>query len=254
MDIVIVEDEHLMTEELERLILNYNSQNKVIAKLSTVASAIDYLQANPNPDLIFSDIQLPDGLSFEIFSEVVCDAPIVFCTAYDEYALDAFKTNGIDYILKPFDDSVIFKTLDKVTRLTGRKEKVQDDLLNLMKVFSEKEKHHQKQSLLIHKADKIIPLNFSEIALVHLDSKITYIYTFKSEKFYTEHSLDALEAILSDDFYRINRQFIVNRESIDHVSKYFSRKLLVVLKLSLQVEKIILSKAKSSHFLKWLQG
>jgi len=252
MKIIIIEDEHLMAEELESLILDYDSKNDILAKLTTVSEAIDFLKTNPMPDLFFTDIQLPDGLSFEIFQEIPCDAPIIFCTAYDEYALQAFKANGIDYILKPFDDNAIGEALDKVKRITRQNQNTTDDFLRVITALTNKQDTASKNNILIHKGEKIIPLNASKIALVHIDSGATHVYTFNSEKFVAEQSLGTMETNLGDNFYRINRQFLINRDAIDHVSKYFARKLLVIPKFSIE-EQIIVSKAKASHFLKWLQ-
>lgn len=252
MKIVIIEDEHLMADELESLILDYSKENIIEAKLATVGEAIDYLKSKTMPDLFFSDIQLPDGLSFEIFQEVKSEVPIVFCTAYDEYALEAFKVNGIDYILKPFDSKTIAVTLDKVNRLIRQDKAIPDDFGSIIAALSSDTDNNAKKNILIHKGEKIIPISTSEIALVHLDSSITYIYTFNSDKYVTEQSLDTLEKMLGHNFYRINRQFLVNRNAIDHVSKYFARKLLVKSTLNIS-EQIIVSKAKASDLLRWLQ-
>lgn len=252
MRIIIIEDEQLMADELESLILEYNKENVIEAKLTTVGEAIDYLKENKMPELFFSDIQLPDGLSFEIFQEIKCTVPIVFCTAYDNYALDAFKANGIDYILKPFDNKSIVETLDKVFRIIGNSQDSIKDFSRILSEFNSNQQPGLKKNILIHKGEKIIPINTNEIALAHLDSGITYIYTYKNEKFAAEQSLDSLEKILGPEYYRINRQFLVERNAIDHVSKYFARKLLVITKLTVS-EQIIVSKAKASNFLKWLQ-
>ncbi|NME66998.1 LytR/AlgR family response regulator transcription factor [Flammeovirga aprica] len=252
MNIVIIEDEYLMADELESLILEYSSDHAIQAKLTTVDEAIEYLKHNPMPDLFFSDIQLPDGLSFEIFQEVNCKVPIVFCTAYDEYALEAFKVNGIDYILKPFDNTTITETLQKVDRMIKSNSHDTQDFNSIIAELSGVPKKNVKKNILIFKGEKIIPVNTLQIALIHLDSSVTYIYTFDGEKYPTDQSLDTLESSLNSDFYRINRQFLVNRNAINHVSKYFARKLLVETQVDIP-EDIVVSKAKASDFLKWLQ-
>ncbi|KXX68462.1 LytTR family DNA-binding domain-containing protein [Flammeovirga sp. SJP92] len=250
MNIVIIEDEYLMADELESLILEYSSEHTIVTKLTTVDESIEYLKSNPMPDLFFSDIQLPDGLSFEIFQEIKCEVPIVFCTAYDEYALEAFKVNGIDYILKPFDNNTIIETLRKVDRIINHH--VPQDFNSIIAELSGTPKKNIKKNILIFKGEKIIPVNTQQIALIHLDSSVTYIYTFDGEKYASDQSLDTLESNLNADFYRINRQFLVNRNAINHVSKYFARKLLVETQIEIH-EDIIVSKAKASDFLKWLQ-
>ncbi|NLR94475.1 LytR/AlgR family response regulator transcription factor [Flammeovirga agarivorans] len=253
MRIVIIEDEYLMADELESLILDYSPEHTIEAKLTTIDETIEYFNHHPEPDLIFSDIQLADGLSFEIFQEIDSHAPVVFCTAYDEYALEAFKANGIDYILKPFDSDTITKTLDKIHRLTKTKSDNDTTFKQVMNDLSNKNQVTTKTNILIFKGDKIIPINTSDIALVQLENGVSYLYTFEEKKYATEQTLDALENDLGQDFYRVNRQFLINRKAIHHVSKYFARKLLVEVKLDTE-EKIIVSKAKSSDFLRWLQA
>lgn len=253
MRIIIIEDEYLMAEELESLILEYSPENTIEAKLSTIDEAIDYLKNNTEPDLIFSDIQLADGLSFEIFKEVENLAPVVFCTAYDEYALEAFKANGIDYILKPFDNKRIGETLTKINRLKSNNSSQNDNFKNVIHDLSTRNQHSIKTNILIFKGDKIIPINTSDIALVQLETGVPYLHTFDAKKYVTEHTLDTLENNLGTNFYRVNRQFLINRKAIHHVSKYFARKLLIEPKLTIE-EQIIVSKAKSSEFLNWLQA
>ncbi|WP_044204471.1 LytTR family DNA-binding domain-containing protein [Flammeovirga sp. OC4] len=252
MKIVIIEDEYLMADELESLILEYGPDNSVEAKLTTIDESIEYLKNNPMPDLFFSDIQLPDGLSFEIFQEIKCEVPIVFCTAYDEYALEAFKVNGIDYILKPFDNIIISETLQKVNRMIKSNVQNTTDFTSVIEELSGETKKKVKKNILIFKGEKIIPVKTHQIALIHLDSSVTYIHTFDGEKYTTDQSLDNLESCLNEEFYRINRQFLVNRNAIHHVSKYFARKLLVETQVNIS-EDIIVSKAKASDFLRWLQ-
>ncbi|MBB3696535.1 LytTR family transcriptional regulator DNA-binding domain-containing protein [Flammeovirga yaeyamensis] len=253
MKIVIIEDEYLMAEELESLIINYNTDNEVVAKLTTVEESISYLNEHPMPDLFFSDIQLPDGLSFEIFDEINCKVPVVFCTAYDEYALEAFKVNGIDYILKPFDNNTIGNTLEKVNRMMSQKQPIREDFSSIIAELRGASKNTVKKNILIFKGEKIIPINTTEIAYSYLEAGVTYIYTFDNQKYVTDQSLDTLESNLGNTFYRVNRQFLVNREAIDHVSKYFARKLLVEMKLKNVPDQIVVSKAKASDFLRWLQ-
>lgn len=251
MRIVIIEDEYLMAEELESLILAYSSENNIVAKLSTIDEAIDYLKNNNAPDLIFSDIQLADGLSFEIFKEVEHFAPVVFCTAFDEYALEAFKANGIDYILKPFDNKRISETLTKINRLRSNNQN--DTIKNVVNDLTARSKHNIKTNILIFQGEKIIPINISDIALIQLEAGIPYLHTFDAKKYVTEHTLDTLENDLGSSFYRVNRQFLINRKAIHHVSKYFARKLLIESIVKVE-EQIIVSKAKSSDFLNWLQA
>ena len=254
MKVIIIEDEHLMAEELEMLVKEYDEEIEIPAILTTVEEAITYLENHPMPDLFFSDIQLPDGISFEIFKEIENTTPVIFCTAYDEYALDAFKANGIDYILKPFDSETIAKTLEKFENLTQINDASQSDLMQMMSSLMRSQNEiSTKENILVHKGDKIIPLPTQDIAAIHLDAGITYAYTFDNTKYALEQSMDKLEHSLSDSFYRANRQFIIHKKAIVHVSKYFNRKLMLKTKISLP-EQIVVSKANATSFLKWLEN
>ena len=252
MNIVIIEDEPLMAEELATLISDFDGKNEIVAKLKTVSEAIEYLQKNEMPDLFFSDIQLADGLSFEIFQAVNCMVPVVFCTAFDHYSLKAFEANGIEYLLKPFDRSAIHQAMTKVERLIGKKNHQMNDYSNLMNAFLNARTSDIK-NILIYKGDKIIPISTSNIALAKIENGLTYIIDFDSKKWQSEESLDALQNILGHQFYRINRQFIVNRKAVKYASKYFARKLLLEVSIDIQDE-LMISKAKAADFLNWMKS
>ena len=251
MKVVIIEDEYLMAQALKGEILAVSPSIQVQAMLSTVNKAIQYFEENPLPDLFFSDIELPDGLSFEIFKHLKSTKPVIFCTAYNEYALEAFKANGIEYILKPFNTVRIKETLDKYINLTRNEKDISKELEHLLSSLS-KPIESDSKSVLAHQGEKIIPVKVSNIALAYLDSSILYIYTFDNTKFVVNYSIDTLEKIVGHGFIRANRQTLLHRDSIDHVTPYFARKLLVVLKIDFN-NQIVISKANSSKFLKWLE-
>lgn len=252
MNVIIIEDEYLMADDLEEVITSCDPSIKVIAKLASVREAVDFFSNNPLPDLFFSDIQLPDGLSFEIFESIRSNVPVIFCTAYNEYALEAFKANGIDYILKPFNNESINTTLKKYNDLTSKQSSISSELKNM---FADYANHQPKESaaLLIQQADKIFPIAISDIALVYLDTGISYVYTFSQKKYATDYSMDTIEKKLGRQFYRANRQVIVSRKVVHHASRYFARKLLVTPKIPFP-EQIIVSKANASNFLRWLES
>ncbi len=249
MKIVIIEDEIFTAEDLRDDLQAINPAIEVMAILSTVKESILYFTKNSDYDLIFSDIQLGDGQSFEIFRQVNIAAPIIFCTAYNQYALEAFKANGIDYILKPFDKNSIAQALNKHQFL---KEKLQSPALNYENIFAQlKAQSTRIQSLIVHQADKIIPLSVVEIALIYLKNQVIHLHTFTGKEYHIYQTLDELELKLNPQFYRVNRQFLVNRKAINDVSQYFGRKLLLNLSLNFP-ERLTISKEKVSHFLSWL--
>lgn len=248
MNIVIIEDEKIAADDLAETIRKIQPGAVISSILSSVKTSVAYFRGNGAPDLIFSDIQLGDGLSFEIFRSVEVNAPVIFCTAYDEYALNAFRSNGIDYVLKPFTAKSISEALNKYH--------------SLRQTFSE-EKHYKAiidtlmnrdipKAILVHQNDKITPMRLEEIALFYIENEITYLITFSNKSFIINRYLDELETLCGNSFFRVNRQYLVNRKSIIDASHYFSRKLSVNISIPFS-EKIIVSKEKTPQFLNWLQ-
>jgi len=253
MRIIIIEDERLTAEDLSESILQLDPSISEIVQLRSVKEAIAYFKNNVMPDLIFSDIQLGDGLSFEIFAAVDITAPIIFCTAYDEYLLDAFKTNGIDYILKPFTKDLLEIAFNKYKKL---KQKMEGNLKQqydaILKIFTEK-LPSKTEAILVYYQDKIMPVKLNDIALFYIENEICHLLTFSDKVYYPNKNLDELEKISGTDFFRLNRQFLVNRKAVVDASSYFSRKLLVNLSVSFS-EPITVSKERTPLFLRWLTG
>jgi DNA-binding LytR/AlgR family response regulator len=249
MKIVIIEDEILTAEDLRHVLQSLNSGIVVTAVLPTVSQSIDYFSTNADYDLIFSDIQLGDGYSFEIFKKVSVNSPIIFCTAYNQYALEAFENNGIDYILKPFDKISIAQSLEKHRLLREKFRTPQIDYSKLSDSLLPKVT--KIQSLLVHQGDKILPIPVANIGLFQLKNQVVQLHTMEGSYFTIFQSLEELENKLASEFYRINRQFIVNRKAIKYVSRHFGRKLLVNLTLPFS-EQLIVGKERTSHFMEWL--
>lgn len=251
MKIVIIEDERLTADDLMQTIRQADAAIEVVAVLKSVKESVAYFKQGIYPDLIFSDIQLGDGLSFEILKDL--SVPVIFCTAYDEYALNAFKVNGIDYLLKPFTLTSVKDSLLKFKNLTQHR---QPDILqqydSIKKLFSETLKTNIS-SLLIRFKDTIFPLKLEDIALFYLEYDAVHLITFDKSVYQPGKSLEELEAMAGDSFFRVNRQYLVNRKAIVHASSLLSRKLS--LKVSVPVkESITISKEKAPVFLQWLAG
>ncbi|MGZ4055112.1 MAG: LytR/AlgR family response regulator transcription factor [Bacteroidia bacterium] len=248
MNVIIIEDEQYTAEDLKKNITKASPDINIQATLTSVKEATDYLKINPHPDLFFSDIQLGDGLSFEIFKIVKISAPVIFITAFDEYALKAFQANGVDYILKPFSFKTIADALKKFNILTTSlsEENKIDKLLNYLQASQEKQ-----NSILVYIKDKIIPVNGSDIALFYTENYTVKVFCFDGRQFKSNFTLEELENIMGADFFRANRQHIVNRIAITDATQYFARKLLINLKIDYK-EKIIISKEKTPSFLNWL--
>lgn len=250
MTIVIIEDEQLTADDLAETIVKANPQAQIVTILSSVKEAIAWFQHHENPDLIFSDIQLGDGLSFEIFASVSSTTPVIFCTAYDEYALNAFKVNGIDYILKPFTLATIAEALKKYNELKNNFSRNILQYEHILALFGDKKKQ-KKGSVLVYHKDKILPVRTEDVALFYIENEITYLITFDQKNYSINKTMEELEKTIGNDFYRVNRQFLINRKAIKEASQYFARKLSITLVVPFK-ETITVPKVKVTDFLDWL--
>jgi two-component system response regulator LytT len=248
MKIIIIEDEQLTANDLAESIRAAEPGAEIIATLSSVKEAVDFFKDNTDADLVFSDIKLGDGLSFKIFDTVSTNVPVVFCTAYDEYALQAFKAVGIDYILKPFTIKTIAAAIARYKNLQSRFTKKVSSYEDFGKALDTAKK---QTAMLVYYKDKILPVKIEDIALFHLQNDVTYLVTFNKQQYFINETLEEAEKIAGNNFYRVNRQYLVNRKAINDISKYFGRKLLLNLNISF-AEKITVSKLRVNHFLAWL--
>lgn len=253
MNILIIEDEAKTAKELKIMIEQLDKNLSVVNVIASVKAAIQWLKTSPPPQLIFSDIQLSDGLSFDIFHAVQSPCPVVFCTAFDHYAIQAFDVNGIDYLLKPIDENKLARSLDKYRQLrrqlANNTAAVTDQLEALLAQLRAKD---YKANLLVFKNEKIIPVPVKDIAFIHSAGGVVKAYTKSNQAYFIQEVLDEMEPQLDPRrFFRANRQFIVNRDAVLMAEHYFNRRL--ILKLSIEVpEQIIISKVKSPELLNWL--
>jgi two-component system LytT family response regulator len=245
---VIVEDEMLAARNLQS-ILNELGTIQVIAVLDSVAETVEWFSCNTQPDLLFLDIHLADGSAFEIFDRTEIRCPVIFTTAYDEYALNAFKVNSIDYLLKPIDTAAVQHSLKKLQGLTVTGN-LHDAVNKLMASFR-KTSAWKTHFLVPAKGDKLIPVQASDIAYFHIDTGMVKAVTFDEKTFRFEHTLDELSEMLDpDNFFRANRQFIISRKAIKDIDLWFNNRLSVNLKIPAP-EKILISKARIPEFKNW---
>jgi two-component system, LytTR family, response regulator LytT len=249
MKIVIIEDEKLTAKDLAKTITGIEPDAEIVKLLHSVEEAIEYLSSN-SVDVIFSDIQLGDGLSFKIFEEVENHAPIIFCTAFNEYALEAFKSAGIDYLLKPFSKATVAKALEKYQKLKSTFTKPSHDFAHLLKEI-ERNIIKKGSSIVIRQGDKIIPLDSANVALFFVENENTYAYTFDQKKLLVHEKMEQLETSLSPIFFRANRQFLINRKAVKDAAQSFNRKIVVNLQLPFK-EPIEIGKLKTTEFMDWL--
>ncbi|MBE7176259.1 MAG: response regulator transcription factor [Mucilaginibacter polytrichastri] len=252
MKVIIIEDEQKTARELKTMIESIDSDIEVIKILPSVSAAIKWFLENDDPDLIFSDIQLGDGLSFEIFKEVQTEAPVIFCTAFDQYAIRAFNTNSIDYLLKPIDTEMLQASLEKYIRLTGNPAISNEYGKNLENLVVQMDTSY-RQTFLVHYRDKIIPVRATDILYAHASNRAVTIHVQNDRTYAVQFTIEQLESMLNPrQFFRANRKFIINRDCIANIERYFNRKLFIATQVETP-EKIIVSKLKAQVFLKWLE-
>ncbi|OQP68624.1 LytR/AlgR family response regulator transcription factor [Niastella populi] len=251
MNIAIIEDEQLTAEDLAGLIGSIDNDIRVVALLDSVKNATAFLQQAPAVDLIFSDIQLGDGLSFEIFRTVPIHAPVIFCTAYDEYALDAIKSNGIEYILKPYTGQGIDEAIGRYRRLKDHFSAGPDYEKIIQAITGHKTPDKKASSILVYHRDKILPVGLNEAAVFYIDNELTHVQCFDNRDFVLNQSLDELEELCGSTFFRINRQHLVNRRAIQDANHIRHRKYIVNLSVRFK-ETLVVSKNRTANFLAWL--
>ncbi|MFT3843627.1 MAG: LytTR family DNA-binding domain-containing protein [Lacibacter sp.] len=250
MNVVIIEDEKLVSDDLVEIMQSIDSKITVTKTISTVKEGIQYFQSNLNTHLIFSDIQLGDGYSFEIFKEVQTTTPVVYCTAFDQHALQAFNNNGIAYILKPYSRQSISQAINKYKML--KQPENENQQINYDLLMSAINNSVKNQTLLVNSKNKIIPIKISDVVYFSIEHKNTLLTTFQNQKYFINQSLDELELLCGNAFYRANRQFLVNKAGIQEVQHYGLRKLFVKMTIDTG-DDIIVNKVKATDFLNWLK-
>lgn len=249
MNVLIVEDES-HTALLLQEIIEQDSDFIVVEKLESVVESVQYLSKHQkNLDLLVFDIQLADGHSFEIFKHIDVIVPVIFCTAYDEYAMNAIKNNGIDYVLKPIKEKEIHDALNKYKKLITNLQSSIPLPIN----FETKESKPSQQNFLTQNREKTLIIKTEDIALFSLQNETVYLHTFEDKKYHLFKKLDYIESVCAhNQFFRINRQMLVNRKAVVSFEPYFNRK--IVLNLSAKTkEKPIVSRLKVTEFKKWLE-
>ncbi|MBR3703321.1 MAG: response regulator transcription factor [Alistipes sp.] len=253
MNILIIEDETAAATNLQAILRKVAPTYNVITVLESIEESVEYFQdaTQTVPDLVFMDIHLADGESFHIFDKVNITSPIIFTTAYDEYALRAFKVNSIDYILKPIKEEDLRRAIDKLTQLSG-KERTEYQVR--VESMVETSKRESQRVFLVHYKDKIIPLSINDIAFFYTSNEKVSAFTFKGDRYVVDRTLEVLQSTLpADEFFRANRQYIVARQAVKDIAVWFGSRLS--LNLSLETpEKIIISKARVPEFKQWLMA
>lgn len=251
MNILLLEDEEPAATRLEKMLKEIEPGAFVPENIVSVASAVSWLQQNPSPDLIISDIQLADGLSFEIFKTVKTLCPVIFTTAYDQYAIEAFKVNSIDYLLKPVKKEELVTALEKYKSLLHQKPQGLPDIGKLMEAMAGGQSKYKKR-FAVKYGEHLKTIGIEEAAYFYTEDKINFLTTREGRRYTIDNNLDALESMLDPHtFFRINRQYIISIHSIGEMFTYSKSRVLVKLNPPAKHETIV-STERSGDFKLWL--
>jgi DNA-binding LytR/AlgR family response regulator len=254
MKILIIEDENLAARKLKKLVTDIDETAEIVGMTDSIESSVEWLESNPTPDLILMDIELADGQSFEIFNRTDVKSTIIFTTAYDEYALKAFKVNSIDYLLKPVRTEELEKALNKFKILKG--DGISDNRVNIDMLLKELRQSQYKQEyrdrFLVKQGQRFITVETGDIAYFFTEDRVNFIKTRNGQRYIVDYTLDELEQTLDTrQFYRANRQFIVHVKAVESVHLYFNSKLKIHLKPTTE-EEVLISREKATEFKQWL--
>ena len=248
---LIIEDEPLSQEELVRMLKALDPNFMLLASIDSVKQSIEWFNTNEQPDIVFMDIHLSDNICFEIFNKVEITAPVIFTTAYDQYAIEAFKTNGIAYLLKPIEEDELIAALKKFRTLTNTNIELSSIHSHIQQLST---LNSYKERVLAKVGDNYQHVAMQDVAYFYSEDHYTFVATKDKQRYIINYTLDTLvEQINPQQFFRISRQFIVNINAINNISKHFNGRLKITVNPSFS-EDIYVSRNRVQTFLAWLDG
>jgi two-component system, LytTR family, response regulator LytT len=256
MKIFIVEDEELAVRKLQKTLQALGNDLEVVGTADSISTSIEWLQSHPQPDLILMDIELADGQSFEIFNLMEVKSPVIFTTSYDEFALKAFKVNSVDYLLKPIQKDELEAAISKFRNMKqayGSPARDDGQITALVKELQQTLQHKDyRKRFLVKYMQKLISVEVDRIAYFYSDDRLSFFKTFDDKKYVIDYTIDEIENMLDpDQFFRINRAFLVSVKSIDQIHDYFGNRLKLNLKPNIDKEALV-SREKVSQFKDWM--
>lgn len=252
MKALIIEDERAAVRNLEALLKEVAPHTEVVGILDSVTESVAWFEANPAPDVVFMDIHLADGSSFEIFDHVRITCPIIFTTAYDEYALRAFKVNSIDYLLKPIGASDLRQALEKLETL-HQNPASRDSFEEMIRTL-QKRGHYKTHFLIPYKGDKLLPLAVEQVQYFYIADGVTRAVVSSRESYVLPCTLDELtESLDPERFFRVNRQYLISRGAVQDIDLWFNNRLAINLRVPAE-GKILVSKLRVNEFKNWFSG
>lgn len=254
MKVLIIEDEHLTAQRIVTLLLQIDPGIDVLATLDSVKRSAEWFSSREKPDLVFMDIELADGLSFDIFSRVKIDVPVIFITAYQEYAIRAFRVNSVDYLLKPVSEQDLQKALDKYQRYFNQEVSIPSIEGDLLQSIRDMISRPYKNRFMVRVGDHIRTLDVDQILYFYSLQKGTYLHSADKHNYVVDYTLGKLEELLDPGiFHRINRSYLITHRAISDVITQSSSKLKVKL-LHSEDEEIYISRDRIASFKAWLDN
>ncbi|MCO6479993.1 MAG: response regulator transcription factor [Phaeodactylibacter sp.] len=252
MRVLIVEDEALAVRKLRKAILAVDPGLEIAGVTDSIQGTVDWLRANPAPDLIFMDVELADGQSFEVFNRIEVNSPVIFVTSYDEFALKAFKVNSVDYLLKPIQKDELEAAIQKFKKSRVANAPLPDLENLLLELQAKLQPREYRTRFLVKQAQRLVSVEVKDIAYFYSDDKMNFFKTFDNRRFLVDYLMDELEAMLDPRrFFRINRSLFVSAESIVKIDDYFGARLILQLKPPMEKEALV-SREKVSGFKVWM--
>lgn len=253
MKVVIIEDEPLAATRLEIMLREYDPEIMVVARHDSIEDSVNYFRHNIHPDLVFLDIELADGNSFTIFSRVQVNSPVIFTTAYDQYAMEAFRLFSIDYLLKPVSQEALAKSLNKFHSMSGLS-LFNRQLPELFKKLQQPGKNYRTR-FLVKSGARMFFVEGDQIAYFSIEGKAMYLTTLEGNRYLVDFTMEKLQEMLDPErFFRLNRSVICNSRSIKEIKTHFNNRLKVVMKAGGQVDEAIISRDRVHEFKKWAEG
>jgi two-component system, LytTR family, response regulator LytT len=250
-NILIIEDENAAARRITKMVTELLPEAHILPVIASIHAGVEYLKTHPAPDLIFSDVHLADGQSFEIFRQVETTTPIIFTTAYDQYALDAFKVNGIDYLLKPVKKEELERAIKKFNQLSASAPTI--NIEKLLQSLHQPQPSY-KDRFAVRYGEHIKTIETIDIAYFYTENKVNFLVTKEAKRYAVDYNLDQLEGLLDPKkFFRINRQFIIGFHSITEMFSYSKSRVLIKLNPPSKLETIV-SAERSASFKTWIDG
>ncbi len=253
MKVFIIEDEPLGVERLEKQLREIDASIQILGVGESIQSSVKWLNQHEQPDLIFMDIELADGQSFDIFRQTEIKSPVIFTTSYDEYALRAFKVNSIDYLLKPIKKEELKNGIEKFKNLKKQFAPTPElDIQKLLNGLRQQPAKEYRNRFLVKQGQRLISIEVADIAYFYIDERVTFFRTWDKARYTIDYTMDDLETMLNPkEFYRVNRSFISHSKAIAQIHYYFNNKLKLELTPAIDKE-VLVSRENAADFKNWM--